>query len=764
MYTRLHMMRQSICSPPQRDGKKIRRTSSVSIEWLRLTQPRRRRKDGFAQGLAVSYILFLLLCLALGVVLYTSSTRNAREAFWEHRALDLEQAVEEWDSDLSAMDRYTRQLLIDNTFVRFAGMEGIHQKGFVYTAYEVMQTLSARIYSISNLPVVEDRIYMKNSGYVISASQFTEVRQFYEDYRIYHPDGFESWLKMILKAAGQNECLDISAYTGRANEYAVVRDVDAIMHKSVPAVIWFELDMPKLRQRFLPETAYSESVVLVCDESGARQMVLSADASTAALADEMQATSHTMLRDWRLIRYTSPDNGWQYTIALPERLCAEALGNYDFIFWLMMLLALLMGCLMITLLVRRQMKPVRQLSTRLEKAEGDRDQLMQKIDSQRPMLHNSYLRKLLSGHVASREEFRYMMDELGIEGDYKFYVLYGIANRQNDLPADLAEEYNVLAEHIEAAFTVEKPVYYYTTLDRSFVILVTYRADAPDPLMDLQRRAVALHEQLLSAHGLWFYMGVGTLCSHPQSLWESYEQARLASRYTARHHIFLPYEMMSKDASSIYYPVEISAKLQHFITTGNREQVIELFALLHRENMEQRSLPVMQLNFLLSDLKNTLLKVRFQIDAQTADERRTLAHIDHQLSEQPTFAVLENMAQLICTFFTRSAEPSNPIPDVEKYLQENFTDPSMCLSKLSERFNMSESYLSHLFKDKTGQNFSTYLESLRLGEAVRRLGGESCNVSGLYAELGYNNPTTFRRAFKKRYGVAPSEMRAQMQR
>ena len=88
----------------------------------------------------------------------------------------------------------------------------------------------------------------------------------------------------------------------------------------------------------------------------------------------------------------------------------------------------------------------------------------------------------------------------------------------------------------------------------------------------------------------------------------------------------------------------------------------------------------------------------------------------------PTFAALENMAQLICTFFTRSAEPSNPIPDVEKYLQENFTDPSMCLSKLSERFNMSESYLSHLFKDKTGQNFSTYLESLRLGEAVRRLG------------------------------------------
>lgn len=734
------------------------------MEWLRITRSQSRRKGAFAQGLAVSYILFLLLCLALGVVLYTSTTRNAREAFWEHRALDLEQAVEEWDGDLSAMDRYTRQLLIDNTFVRFAGMEGIHQKGFVYTAYEVMQNLSSRIYSISNLPVVEDRIYMKNSGYVISASQFTEVRQFYEDYRIYHVGGFEAWLESILQAVGKNRCLDISAYTGRPNEYAVVRDIDAIMHKSVPAIIWFELDMNKLRQRFLPQAAYDESLVVVADENGARQMVLSADADGATLADQLQAANladgeQILLDDLRLIRHVSPLNGWQYTIAMPERLCAETLGNYDFIFWLMMLLALLMGSVMITLLVRRQMKPVHQLSSRLQQAEGDRDQLQKQIDSQRPMLHNSYLRKLLSGHVASREEMRYMMEEMGIAGDYRFYVLYGTAYRQNDLPGDPAEEYEILAEHMEAAFTVEKPAYFYTTLDRSFVILVTYRADAPEPLMDLQHRAMALHEQLLNAHGLWFYMGVGTLCSQPQNLWESYEQARLASRYTARHHIFLPYEMMSKDASSIYYPVEISAKLQHFMTTGNREQVVEMFALLHRENLEERSLPVLQLSFLLSDLKNSLLKVRFQIDAQTDENRRRLAHIDQQLADQPTFAVLENTALLICDFFTRSAEPSNPIPDVEKYLQENFSDPSMCLSKLSERFNMSESYLSHLFKDKTGQNFSTYLEGLRLGEAVRRLNADACNISGLYAELGYNNPTTFRRAFKKRYGVSPSEMR-----
>ena len=90
---------------------------------------------------------------------------------------------------------------------------------------------------------------------------------------------------------------------------------------------------------------------------------------------------------------------------------------------------------------------------------------------------------------------------------------------------------------------------------------------------------------------------------------------------------------------------------------------------------------------------------------------------------------------------------------------ENFTDPSLCLTKLSDHFNISESYLSHLFKDKTGQNFSVYLENLRLNEAVRRLKQGHCNLTELAMELGYNNAITFRRAFKKRYGMTPSEMK-----
>ena len=40
-----------------------------------------------------------------------------------------------------------------------------------------------------------------------------------------------------------------------------------------------------------------------------------------------------------------------------------------------------------------------------------------------------------------------------------------------------------------------------------------------------------------------------------------------------------------------------------------------------------------------------------------------------------------------------------------------------------------------------------------------RSNGTETFLTVLYADLGYTNPTSFRRAFKKKYGVAPNAIR-----
>ncbi len=741
-----------------------------------------------AWRIALSYSIFLLACLSLIVALYFTSTNNARRNYWNQQAVKLDSAIATMTRDLSIMDNYTRQLCLESSFVRLANMQDIHDNSFYYTAYEVKQALSDRMYGLMHLPIREMHIYLRNTGYVISHSQFTESEQYYRAYRHFVTERYDQWIDLLNHCDVKGTLYNIEPYTGQADTVALVQRMDKLSTNGMPATLWFELDVTSLKELLLPLDAQG-AVVLIDNAAGQRLLAMargprntvlrcampgydestdeSTPENTSALVSAMEnAAWDDAGMAWagpmRLIRRAG-ENGWVYTLALPGSMCTDVLGNYDLTFLMIFVLALLLGMVMVAYLVRRSMRPLHQLGSQLQKAEGDKAELQKEINAQRPMLCTSYVRTLVSGHVTSNEEFAYMTRFLGIEGDYLYFVLFCNAYHQDSsIVWNDAEEHQLLVDSFNRYLDNGHPLHLYATLSRGYVVLVTYDQSTEDPLMDLQRRVVAMHDDLLDNHGLWFYAGVGNGYAKPKQIWESYEQARAAARYTGKNHVFLPYHYVRKDTDSWYYPVELSAKLQHFITTSNKQQVGETFALIYHENMDARTLSAPLLNFLLSDLKNTLLKVRFQVKPpETEEGRALLSELDRSLAEPLRFPQLERNALLLCDFFTSSAEPSDPIPEVERYLQENFSDPSLCLTKLSEMFNISESYLSHMFKDRTGQNFSIYLENLRMNEAARRLQSRDCNLTSLYMDLGYTNPTSFRRAFKKHFGMTPSEMRQQ---
>ena len=184
---------------------------------------------------------------------------------------------------------------------------------------------------------------------------------------------------------------------------------------------------------------------------------------------------------------------------------------------------------------------------------------------------------------------------------------------------------------------------------------------------------------------------------------------------------------------------------------------MELFNLIHQENIEERSLPVHILKFLLSDIRNTLLKARFALPDTVPDE--VCQSLDEQFNQHVTFKLCEDIALSLCKLFETPTEETNLIDTIEKYIEDNYQDPSMGLNKIADEFQISETYFSHMFKEKTGVNFSTYLENIRMSEAARLIKETNISLNELYISVGYNNVNTFRRAFKKTYGVTPSSMR-----
>ncbi|WP_337101792.1 helix-turn-helix domain-containing protein [Paenibacillus sp. YIM B09110] len=97
--------------------------------------------------------------------------------------------------------------------------------------------------------------------------------------------------------------------------------------------------------------------------------------------------------------------------------------------------------------------------------------------------------------------------------------------------------------------------------------------------------------------------------------------------------------------------------------------------------------------------------------------------------------------------------------EIRDYVAEHFMDPNLSLTLLSDRFQINSKYLSQLFKESIGQNFSDFLIGLRIDYAKRLLRDSDVTVQDISDRMGYANPTSFIRVFKKVVGLSPGQYR-----
>lgn len=94
---------------------------------------------------------------------------------------------------------------------------------------------------------------------------------------------------------------------------------------------------------------------------------------------------------------------------------------------------------------------------------------------------------------------------------------------------------------------------------------------------------------------------------------------------------------------------------------------------------------------------------------------------------------------------------------IQKHCAENLT-----LAVLSEVFYVCPTYLSRLFKKKTGGNFVDYLTELRMEKAKEFLNDPNLMIYNISEMVGYENPRYFSRLFKEATGYTPQEYRNKM--
>ena len=89
------------------------------------------------------------------------------------------------------------------------------------------------------------------------------------------------------------------------------------------------------------------------------------------------------------------------------------------------------------------------------------------------------------------------------------------------------------------------------------------------------------------------------------------------------------------------------------------------------------------------------------------------------------------------------------------YIQEHYMEHDFRLTNVSEALYLNNSYLSHIFKQKTGTTLYQYLLDIRMQEAKDLLRNSNMTVAEIGYQVGYAIPKNFYSAFKKYYSESP---------
>ncbi|MCZ8514243.1 helix-turn-helix domain-containing protein [Paenibacillus filicis] len=266
-------------------------------------------------------------------------------------------------------------------------------------------------------------------------------------------------------------------------------------------------------------------------------------------------------------------------------------------------------------------------------------------------------------------------------------------------------------------------------------------------------------------------IGIGLAAEEPSQLSVSYREAKKALQYKA---VTGFNSILSCEA----FERRHGAKGEMLKYTPMLKRTIELFGIDASSweasvkqlftHMKQDQLPREYIDILLHDwlhhldLELTHL-TRTDTDPWKTEELPRLRECSEQLEtldeiEPACMEILSGVFERV-----KAVQEGNKTREVarqvKEYIETNYSNPDLSLEHLGQTFHMNPKYLSQLFKNECGYGFIDFLIDIRIRQAQTYLIETDWAVQDIAEQVGYVNPISFRRAFKKTVGLSPGDYR-----
>ncbi len=504
-------------------------------------------------------------------------------------------------------------------------------------------------------------------------------------------------------------------------------------------------------------------------------------------------------RKYLLSSITSPYNGWNYIGMLPYSAVmkkADGLYNTTLMTTSLCLMTGLAGVIILTSKKSKHVKNLANILTnKLNIQYMGRNKDIKLIDKSLsglldanasmknnfqfllPMLRNTFVEKLLKGELSSDEEIEWTLSQFNLPelAGSKTVVCAKIqSGDQPDMQNDLVR-FNSAKLMLEDVFSrLFGSFYSYNANFNSnvYVIKLGNRdTDFPNKYLDEELNRIC--QSMYAAYDISIILSIGMVFENLSDAALSYNSANEAmdNNILLNNKNVLWYNDVKTGEDSFFYPIEYEVQLLNNLKEGNFKKVEYILDYIYKENYDRRKLSHFMAKSLINEIYSTLVKTNTILKLESDPEGKLVGELILKIERQHNsvekiFKEYNSICRNICEIVGRAKNSnitSHKVDIIVRYVEANFSNLDLNLTTLADKFGFAPPYLSKIFKENTGENFSAYLENLRIKKGCELL--IQCeNIEEVSRKAGYNSINAFRKAFKSNMGITPSDYRFQQRR
>lgn len=394
-----------------------------------------------------------------------------------------------------------------------------------------------------------------------------------------------------------------------------------------------------------------------------------------------------------------------------------------------------------------------------------------KINSDRQIIRNAFLRRLISDSLSISKpdydnaklqfgltiEGTFVVCVLQIDDLYQFEKQYHCKDRELYKFAIM----NIAGELIGKTYSNE--MFDVNNDTMVSIVNVTGQVDQYESVLESVLRKA--QEYIMFHFRLSFSVSISELTAQYSQLTPMFQQALINSKYRIclgkKCIITLNRLKDNNQNTQDSYSVSLQKKFIQEIKSGNLKAAEDNLSKMIQEisKLSYNNIILAMIN-VIHDIKSAVTDMNLTKTESICLDFRSLEGKVFEFETLDEFSIqIENTLQMIAD---KTVSPENEkylmiVETVKDVIRNHYHDNRLCLQFIADKIFLDPKYVSKVFRNITQLSILEYINDFRLERAIQLLNASQMTVTEILVNVGFENESYFYKQFKKKFGLTPRE-------